>query len=232
MSSSRAELRDADLAQTAEDLLRHDSRLPKLDLRVRADGRVLHLTGSVDTAQQLASARELLGRLAGVLAVWDRVRVAGRAPMILDLGCGDTTQYPDNVGVDLLRHDAVSVRADLRRELPFATGSVDRVFTVHVLEHLLDFLPLLDECHRILRPGGILHILSPWWRHVNAVADPTHLRLFDVQTVKGICHRRGSDRRWYPLHAARDESTVFADLTPMPPDAPPLDPVRLARFFD
>jgi hypothetical protein len=33
--------------------------------------------------------------------------------------------------------------------------------------------------------------LSPWWKHVNAVADPTHLRLLDTQTVKGICSSPG-----------------------------------------
>jgi SAM-dependent methyltransferase len=231
MSPGRAELVDADLAQAARDVLRYDSRLPDLDLQVRSDGRVLHLTGSVDTADQLASARELLGRLAGVLAVWDRVRVARRAPMVLDLGCGGTTQYPENVGVDLMRHDAVSVRADLRRDLPFADASVDRIFAVHVLEHLIDFLPLVDECHRVLRPGGILHILSPWWRHVNAVADPTHLRLFDVQTVKGICARPGAPR-WWPLHAACDGASVFADLRPMRAAEPGPDPTELARFFD
>jgi hypothetical protein len=53
-----------------------------------------------------------------------------------------------------------------------------------------------------------------------------------VQTVKGICQRRGSPLRWYPRHVARDESTVFADLTPIPLDGPPLDPTRMARFFD
>lgn len=232
MSSALARLRDGDLTDAARDLLRYDSRLPDPRLCVRSDGRVLHLTGAVDTEPQLATAREVLGRLAGVLAIWDRVVVAGRAPRVLDLGCGDTTQYPENIGVDLLRHGAVSVRADLREGLPFADASVDRIFTVHVLEHLIDYLPLVDECHRVLRPGGILHILAPWWRHVNAVADPTHMRLFDVQTVKGICQRRGSRLRWYPLHAARDEATVFADLTPLPLGAPPPDPSRLARFFD
>jgi SAM-dependent methyltransferase len=229
---SRAELVDQDLARAAAELLRHDARLPDLDLCVRSHGRVLHLTGHVDSADQLASVRELLGRLAGVLAVWDWVRVGGRPPVVLDLGCGATTQSPQNIGVDQRRTDAVSVLADLRGGLPFADASVDRIFTVHLLEHLMDFLPLVDECHRVLRPDGILHILSPWWQHVNAVADPTHLRLFDVQTVKGICQRAGADPRWYPLHAARDEATVFADLTPLAPTAPAPGATRMARFFD
>lgn len=229
---TRAELVDADLADAAMELLRHDSRFPDLELAIRSDGRVLHLTGAVDTAAELATVRELLGRLGGVLAVWDWVRVAGVPPVVLDLGCGATVQYPENIGVDVRRAEPVAALADLRAPLPFRDASVDRIFTVHVLEHLSDFLPLVDECHRVLRPGGILHILSPWWRHVNAVADPTHLRLFDPQTIKGICARPESGRSWYPLHAARDEATVFADLTPLSADAPPPDSQRMARFFD
>jgi SAM-dependent methyltransferase len=228
---SRAELLDDDLEQAGTELLRHDSRLSELDITVRADGQVLHLTGSVDRAARLSAVREVLGRLAGVLAVWDRVAVGGAEPLILDLGCGDTTQYPTNIGVDQRPEGPVAVVADLRDELPFRTATVDQIFTVHVLEHLLDFLPLVDECHRVLRPGGVLHVLAPWWRHVNAVADPTHLRLFDTQTIKGICSRAGSPLRWYPLHVARDDATVFADLSPLPAGSPPTDPRRMARFF-
>jgi len=97
---------------------------------------------------------------------------------------------------------------------------------------MVDFLPLVGECHRILRPGGILHVMSPWWRHVNAVADPTHLRLLDTQTIKGICHQPAGAPRWYPLHAACDGATVFADLTPLGPDDPGPDHAHTARFFD
>lgn len=225
-------LRDHDLAGAAAELLCHDGRINHLDLRVRSDGRVLHLTGAVDTQDQLGTVREVLGRMAGVLAIWDRVRVAGDPPTALDLGCGSTPQYPTNIGVDRRRTDPVDVRADLTGGLPFRDRTVERIYAVHVLEHLADYLPLLDECHRVLRPHGILHVLSPWWRHVNAVADPTHLRLLDVQTIKGICARADSEHRWYPLHAAHDDATVFADLTPLAPTAPAPPAHRMARFFD
>ncbi|MGH4025822.1 MAG: hypothetical protein ACRDRV_14695 [Pseudonocardiaceae bacterium] len=100
------------------------------------------------------------------------------------------------------------------------------------LRHPPDFLPLIDECHRVLRPGGVLHLLAPWWRHVNAVADPTHLRLLDTQTIKGRCARAGSPLRWYPLHADCDGATVLADLTPLGPDDRSPSPEQMARFFD
>jgi SAM-dependent methyltransferase len=227
----RLKLRDGALDAMAEDLLAHDVRLAGLAVPVRFDGGVAHLTGDVDEHGQLRLIRELLGQLDGVYAVWDQVRVAGRAPTALDLGCGDQPQYPQNIGVDVRATSSVRVRADLSSGIPFGTATVDRIFAVHLLEHLIDFLPLVDECHRVLRPGGILHVMSPWWRHVNAVADPTHVRLLDVQTIKGVCRRPGGPR-WYPLHVGCDGATVFADLTPLAANDPDLDPVHLSRFFD
>lgn len=232
LSERRLATADRFLVGAAADLLAHDERLRGLAVDVRFDRGVAHLIGDVAESKELRLVRELVGRLDGVLAVWSRVRVAGRTPIVVDLGCGDTKQYPANIGLDLRPTAAVDVVADVVRPLPFADGSVDTVFAVHVLEHLVDFLPLVDECHRILRRDGVLHVLSPWWRHVNAVADPTHLRLLDVQTIKGICDRRGSARRWYPRHVGCDGATVFADLAPLAVDESGPEPEHLARFFD
>ncbi|MCM6778610.1 methyltransferase domain-containing protein [Nocardia sp. CDC159] len=232
MSARRWQLRDEQLAGAVDELIRHDRRLDGVEVSVEFRRGVAHLTGRVESSRCLALLRELVGRFAGVLAVWDRVRVNGNAPRILDIGCGGTKQYPDNVGVDMRPAPGVDVVADLRKGIPFADNSFDRVFAVHVLEHLADFLPLVDECHRVLRPGGVLHVLSPWWRYVNAVADPTHLRLLDVQTFKGVCARPGSSRRWYPLHAGCDGASVFADLQRLEPGEPEPSDLQLARFFD
>ncbi|MFF0493472.1 methyltransferase domain-containing protein [Nocardia sp. NPDC004068] len=232
MSPRRWQLRDEQLTGAAEELLRHDERVRGLEVSVEFDRGVAHVTGRVDEPRQLLTVRELVGRLAGVLAVWDRVRIDGTEPCVLDVGCGGTKQYPGNIGIDMRPAPGVDVVADLQYGIPFADNSFDRVFAVHVLEHLVDFLPLVDECHRVLRPGGVLHVLSPWWRYVNAVADPTHVRLLDVQTFKGICARPDSDRRWYPLHASCDGASVFADLQPLEPDADAPSDRQLARFFD
>lgn len=226
----RQQLCDEQLAQVVAELLVHDQRVRGLAVTATVDGGVVHLTGALDRPEQLVLLRRLIGRLAGVHAVWDRIRVGDREPVILDLGCGDQRQYPGNLGVDRRRTSSTTALADVSRPLPFRAAAVDRVFLVHVLEHLIDFLPLVDECHRVLRPGGVLHVLSPWWQHVNAVADPTHVRYLDTQTFKGVC--AGPDRpTWRPLHVSRDDATVFADLTPTGPGEEP-DRRQLARFFD
>ena len=223
---------DQYLAAAAQDLFAHDDRLRDLSVEVRFDRGVAHLTGDLDDDKDLRMVSDLCGRIDGVYGVWSRVRVAGRAPVILDLGCGRTKQYPENIGVDRYPTPAVDIVADLRDGVPADDHSADAVFTVHVLEHLIDFLPLIDECHRVLRPSGVLHVISPWWKFVNAVADPTHVRYLDVQTIKGICDRRNGSPRWYPLHAACDGASVFADLTPLADSEPGPDPSHLARFFD
>ncbi|WP_435830808.1 class I SAM-dependent methyltransferase [Polymorphospora rubra] len=231
-AQGRLRLRDRCLDHFADDLLTNDPRLRDLRVNVTFDRGVAHVTGAADSRAHLALLRDLLGRLDGVYAVWDRVAVAGRQPVVLDLGCGDTLQQPGSVGIDWRPGRGVAVIADLASGIPVRTSSVDRIFTVHVLEHLLDYLPLLDECHRVLRPDGVLHVLAPWWQHVNAVADPTHVRFFDPQTIKSICERRDAAYPWRPLHAACDGATVFADLVPARPGDDMPGPAFLARFFD
>jgi SAM-dependent methyltransferase len=232
LSAERLRRVDGFLAEAFADLAAHDDRLRGTAVEVRFDRGVAHLTGEVVDQKEMLLVRQLIGRLDGVLAVWSRVRVGGREPVVLDLGCGAAKQYPGNLGLDLRAAPGVDAVTDLSRTLPIADRSVDTIFTVHILEHLINFLTLVDECHRVLRPGGTLHVMSPWWGHVNAVADPTHVRLLDVQTIKGICQRPPGAPRWYPLHAGCDGASIFADMTPLNPDDPDPEASHLARFFD
>jgi hypothetical protein len=47
--------------------------------------------------------------------------------------------------------------------LPFKTGEADAVYHAHLLEHLprRDSVPFLEECYRILRPGGVIRVVVP-----------------------------------------------------------------------
>lgn len=55
------------------------------------------------------------------------------------------------------------VPANLCKQLPFGSGTVDYVYASHVFEHLYndDARRLLLECHRMLRPGGIIRLVVP-----------------------------------------------------------------------
>jgi SAM-dependent methyltransferase len=226
-------LRDRWLEDTVRGLLAHDSRLCGMTVQVRFDGGVAHVAGSVAAPADRERLREAVCSLRGVHAMWDGLVVGDRAPLrTLDVGCGGTKQQQTSFGVDLHPADGVDVVADLRGPLPFADRSVDRVYAVHVLEHVLDLVGLLDELHRILADDGVLHVLSPHWRSINAVADPTHLKYLDVQTFKWFCTPRAGSALWYPLHAGCDGASIFADLSPVRSGGPAPARARLARYFD
>ena len=51
--------------------------------------------------------------------------------------------------------------ADLNKPLPFASETHDCVIAYSVVEHLLMPCAFLRECHRVLKPGGRLVVLTP-----------------------------------------------------------------------
>lgn len=52
-----------------------------------------------------------------------------------------------------------------------------------MLEHI-DYVPVLGEFHRVLKPGGSLTIEVPHFTSKDAYNDPTHTRLFGVNTFR------------------------------------------------
>ncbi|PCI30368.1 hypothetical protein COB55_00165 [Candidatus Wolfebacteria bacterium] len=56
------------------------------------------------------------------------------------------------------------LRVDLSRPLPFPDNSVDMIYSSHLLEHFSypnPMMDLLNECHRILKPGGVFSSAVP-----------------------------------------------------------------------
>jgi SAM-dependent methyltransferase len=225
-------LHDQALGEDVRITLAHHPALADLPLAVDVRGAVVHLTGSVRTDGERRQARAVAGRVRGVEAVWDRIEVPGRcADRVLDIGCGGTKQVATAIGLDRHPQPGVHVVADLERDLPFADGSFDRVFAIHVLEHVLDIVRLMNEVHRILCPGGVLHAITPHREFINAVADPTHVRYFDVQTFRYFCKSRPGMRAFRPLSVGQTTDNVLADLEPVKPGEELPTPLELARHF-
>ena len=225
--------RDDALAAELRERLAHDSRTAHLALDVRVDGAVAHVEGSVGSADERWLLRRLLRRQGGLYAVWDLLRLPGEWLRAADIGCGDTKQVPWATGVDCVPNPGVDVVTDLEARLPFEDNALDNVFAVHVLEHISDLLGLMHELHRVIKPSGVLHVLCPFWRHVNAVADPTHVRFIDAQTFKYFClpkATRPGVLPWRPLMIAQTDDTVFADLQPIK-DGSAASRAEIARWF-
>jgi SAM-dependent methyltransferase len=65
---------------------------------------------------------------------------------------------------DVLHDERVrSVIADLDEPLPFPDGSLDRVVSVNVAEHLTDPSAHVAQSYRVLRPGGLLVFAHSDW---------------------------------------------------------------------
>jgi predicted SAM-dependent methyltransferase len=88
--------------------------------------------------------------------------LARKGDIRLHLGSG-RRRKPGWVNIDLFLGAPVDLGWKLPRPLPFAPQTVNAIFHEHLLEHLTleQGLALLDECHRLLRLGGILRIGVP-----------------------------------------------------------------------
>ncbi len=80
----------------------------------------------------------------------------------LNIGCGDHF-HADWCNLDVRAADSEVMEFDIRHGLPFADESFDVVYHSHVLEHLTaaDGERLMQECRRVLRPGGVLRVVVP-----------------------------------------------------------------------
>jgi SAM-dependent methyltransferase len=101
------------------------------------------------------------------------------------LGCG----HEDRRGWvhhDLLAHSQhIQVAHDLEIvPWPWDDNSAEAIAAIDVLEHLADTVAFMDECWRILEPGGQLMIQVPDYRSQNAWIDPTHRRAFHPDTFQ------------------------------------------------
>jgi predicted SAM-dependent methyltransferase len=78
----------------------------------------------------------------------------------LNLGSGDT-RVLDHIGIDL--HPAADIQHDLTTPLPYRDGTVDRIYSSHVIEHFTrrEWEFVRHDWPRVLKPGGIMELRCP-----------------------------------------------------------------------
>jgi predicted SAM-dependent methyltransferase len=80
----------------------------------------------------------------------------------LHLGCGRKF-IPGFVHIDALQYNHVDHCQQVGELGNFANGSVSLIYACHVLEHFSrwQYLKVLCEWHRVLKPGGVLRLSVP-----------------------------------------------------------------------
>jgi len=122
---------------------------------------------------------------------------------ILNIGAGNKI-IAGAINHDLHKHRAeIDVAHDLNiLPWPWPDQSFDLIVACAVLEHLqITLIESVNECWRILKPNGVLHMKLPYWNHANSYRDPTHYWRFDL----GTCDlfdpdtKYGHDYAFYPV---------------------------------
>jgi SAM-dependent methyltransferase len=100
----------------------------------------------------------------------------------INLGAGNDI-FDGYVNHDIAQLPGINVTHNLNEyPWPWASDSVTEIHAKDVIEHLDDFIAVMEEMHRILKVGGIAFIKVPYWNSWSAHVDPTHKRGFHELT--------------------------------------------------
>jgi O-antigen chain-terminating methyltransferase len=158
---------------------------------------------------------------------------------LLDLGCGRgewleilKSENFSAQGIDLntllvercreMQLDVVE--SDIFEYLPsVADAGIGAITAFHLVEHLMlgDLIRLIDECIRVLKPGGMLIFETPNPENVlvgscNFYYDPTHRNPVPPKLLKFLVESRGFYRvEILPLHPYGDDAKIPEDKSPL-----------------
>jgi len=103
----------------------------------------------------------------------------------LNIGCGRNPIKE----AGWLNVDRIATEADIRAELdadtvslPLDNDTCEEFLLSHVLEHINKPLPLMQELHRIAKPGALAVIATPYGSSDDAWEDLTHVRPYFVNS--------------------------------------------------
>lgn len=171
---------------------------PSLKARIRAliPKPSLNLKGPANYARY---AQLIVGQCA-------RPRVLVLGGRILGQGMEPLAGNPDIqlVETDVCFGPRTSLICDAH-DVPFADASFDGVIIQAVLEHVCDPFRVVEEIHRVLKPGGLVYAETPFIQQVHARAwdftrftELGHRRLFRKfeQIDRGACCGTGMALAW------------------------------------
>ena len=112
----------------------------------------------------------------------------------------------------------LNVRQGLLQDVGYAQGQFDAVTLFEVIEHLKQPLELLQECHRILRPGGIMLIgtgnAASWsmaamgshWEYLDIAKHGGHISFYNPYSIRTLAQKAN-----FSVADIRTRSVRFCD---------------------
>lgn len=129
----------------------------------------------------------------------------------LDVGCG-RSRVPGAIGIDMHAAADAAVRGDALH-LPVRDHCVDAVHMANLLEHFQQPRLVLAEVHRVLKPGGRLHILLPHYSSP-AAYHPQHRWYASLQVLRWWA--RSEPPTGWRWRLCKVPEFVAADMGPRP----------------
>lgn len=118
---------------------------------------------------------------------------------VVDLGCGQAPykeyilktadRYIGIDWADSLHDTKPDVTADLNKLLPVESATANTVISISVLEHLSEPQTMLNEAHRLLKPGGKLLLQVPWQWRIHE--EPFDFFRYSPHGLKHLCEKAG-----------------------------------------
>jgi 2-polyprenyl-3-methyl-5-hydroxy-6-metoxy-1,4-benzoquinol methylase len=150
---------------------------------------------------------------------------------LLEVGCGNGWMLEsfqklgwnafgvdfDPLAVNAARSRGLDVRQGTLEEQKFDENSFDAITVCHLIEHLYDPRKLLEECYRLLKPGGHLVIATPNssslghrifglnWR---GLEPPRHFQVFTASSLSNLSVSTGFRQNKIIL-SCRDAQGMF-----------------------
>jgi len=87
-------------------------------------------------------------------------------------------------GLDRRKERGVDVICDFEHAVPLKTNAVDVVYMSHIMEHIKDLIPFMEEVYRVCRPGAEVRVIVPYYTSRGAFRDPTHVRFIAEDTFQ------------------------------------------------
>ncbi|HYP20871.1 MAG TPA: methyltransferase domain-containing protein [Chloroflexia bacterium] len=70
---------------------------------------------------------------------------------------------------------------------PFPSDTFNIVVCEHVIEHLQHVISVMEELHRVSKPGGRVWVRVPHFSSLNFNTDPTHVHAFSSRSFNYLC---------------------------------------------